>query len=277
MAGSSKRRKKRGHGFVLRGFVATGEMVARNPAIAGGSTAFLVALSFVSANALWYQPHFYNSAFFATRSAAQYSSPVPAEREQKPRIAQPTARPVPPPDVTETTGAVPPPAAQSTLAGEAEISRVQSALADLGLYKGEVDGLSGPNTRDAIASYQRIVGIEETGNINAALLQHLGLVPARPAAGTPSPSPRPTSVAAVLADARPEVVAEAGPDAPAAQTRKIQAGLKAFGNDGIEIDGVAGADTQAALREFQSLFGLQVTGEPNPEVLAKMKAIGLVN
>jgi peptidoglycan hydrolase-like protein with peptidoglycan-binding domain len=58
---------------------------------------------------------------------------------------------------------------------------------------------------------------------------------------------------------------------------KIQAGLKAFGNDKIEIDGVMGNRTRAAIREFQSLFGLPVTGEPSEEVYAKMREIGLTN
>ena len=58
---------------------------------------------------------------------------------------------------------------------------------------------------------------------------------------------------------------------------KIQAGLKAFGNDGIEIDGVIGARTKAAIREFQALFGLPETGEPDPAVYAKMREIGLTN
>lgn len=257
--------------MMLRGLVTTGEMVARNPAIAGGSMAFLVSLCFVSANALWYQPHFYDGAFFATRKAALHSTSMPTSRESKPRTIQPTVRPVPPPDVTETTGAVPEPEVPMAPVEGSQLKRVQSALADLGLYKGALDGLAGPQTKDAIENYQRIVGVEATGGINAELLQHLGLVPARPSAGTPSPAPRPQGTRVA------EVSADAGLSVSHTQTRKIQAGLRAFGNDGIEIDGVAGADTQTALREFQSLFGLQVTGEPNAEVLAKMKAIGLVN
>lgn len=58
---------------------------------------------------------------------------------------------------------------------------------------------------------------------------------------------------------------------------KIQAGLKAFGNDGIEIDGVPGARTKSAIREFQALFGLPETGEPDPAVYVKMREIGLTN
>src|SRR5262245_15668776 len=47
---------------------AVGGALARNPVLVGGTTAFLVALSYVSANAIWYQPHFHNGAFFATRA-----------------------------------------------------------------------------------------------------------------------------------------------------------------------------------------------------------------
>jgi peptidoglycan hydrolase-like protein with peptidoglycan-binding domain len=58
---------------------------------------------------------------------------------------------------------------------------------------------------------------------------------------------------------------------------RIQAGLKAFGNEDIQIDGVLGARTKSAILEFQSLFGLPETGEPNEQVYAKMKEIGLTN
>ena len=64
---------------------------------------------------------------------------------------------------------------------------------------------------------------------------------------------------------------------PDPMVQKIQAGLKAFGNDGMEIDGVIGAKTRSAIREFQSLFGLPVTGEPDQKVYAKMREIGLTN
>ncbi|KAB2853667.1 MAG: peptidoglycan-binding protein, partial [Bauldia sp.] len=58
---------------------------------------------------------------------------------------------------------------------------------------------------------------------------------------------------------------------------KIQAGLKAFGNDDIKLDGVIGARTKSAIKEFQSLFGLPQTGEPDEVVYAKMREIGLTD
>jgi peptidoglycan hydrolase-like protein with peptidoglycan-binding domain len=93
----------------------------------------------------------------------------------------------------------------------------------------------------------------------------------------PDPQPPVPSDSAPRADtvaAGVEEVADTGPDP---MIMKIQAGLKAFGNDKMVVDGVIGSQTKAALREFQSLFGLPVTGEPNREVYAKMREIGLTN
>ncbi|TIL31349.1 MAG: peptidoglycan-binding protein, partial [Mesorhizobium sp.] len=47
--------KRRGNAF-QRSAVALGSQISRNPVLVGGSTAFLVTLFYVSANALWYQP-----------------------------------------------------------------------------------------------------------------------------------------------------------------------------------------------------------------------------
>ena len=68
--GRSARRREPANGssFVRNTLIAAGEGVMRNQLAVGASTAFLVTFSFVSANALWYQPHFYNEAFFSTRS-----------------------------------------------------------------------------------------------------------------------------------------------------------------------------------------------------------------
>ena len=71
--------------------------------------------------------------------------------------------------------------------------------------------------------------------------------------------------------------ADAAPPGPDPRIVKIQAGLKAFGNDDMQLDGVVGARTKAAIKEFQSLFGLPQTGEPDEVVYVKMREIGLTN
>lgn len=55
------------------------------------------------------------------------------------------------------------------------IANVQSALQQEGYYQGEVDGLLGPITRDAIANYQRDHGLYTTSTIDEPTLQSLGM------------------------------------------------------------------------------------------------------
>lgn len=249
MTRSAKRREKayRRDGAVQAGAVAVGHFVSRNPTLVGGSTAFLVALFYVSANALWYQPHAHTGAFFATRDFAGPLLPMPDDTETTINIerAQP-APPKPRPDPV--------------------VEQVQGILKDLDMYEGEVDGLAGPNTRKAIEDYRKLVGLPVSGGIDDALLEQLG---ARPTTAAIAPSPAPRQAATDVAP-----VAQAGSDP---YVMKIQAGLKAFGNDDIDIDGVVGTRTKAAIKEFQALFGLPETGEPDKAVFAKMKEAGLIN
>ena len=55
------------------------------------------------------------------------------------------------------------------------IANVQAALRQQGYYHGEVDGLIGPLTRDAIANYQRDHGLYTTSTIDQPTLQSLGM------------------------------------------------------------------------------------------------------
>ena len=50
----------------------------------------------------------------------------------------------------------------------------------------------------------------------------------------------------------------------------------AFGNEGIDVDGMMGTKTRNAIREFQSIFGLPVTGEPDEKLYRKMRELGYV-
>lgn len=234
---------------------AVGGTLARNPVLVGGTTAFVVALSYVSANAIWYQSHFHSGAFFATRDTNYIGPPDPArrqttikiERQDELAVAKPKADPV--------------------------VEKVQAILQSMNLYDGAVDGIDGPNTRQAVEAYRKTVGLAP-GGIDEDLLSQLGARETTAAIEPddfvpPEPQPKPEMVSAKV-----EPAVATGSDQ---LIMKIQAGLKAFGNDRMEIDGVIGAKTRAAIREFQALFGMPVTGEPNEEVYAKMREIGLTN
>ncbi|MGN6470726.1 MAG: peptidoglycan-binding domain-containing protein, partial [Rhizobiaceae bacterium] len=146
----------------------------RNPLAVGATTAFLVAFSFVSANALWYQPHFYKEAFFSTRSHADRqaaraaSAPAPATRTP----ASPAAAP-------------------GAAVADPLVQKVQASLAKLKLYSGPVDGLDGPQTGQAIAAYQKSAGLPASGHIDGFLLKRLGILQTNPPQEAPRPAPRP--------------------------------------------------------------------------------------
>ncbi|MCO5159935.1 MAG: peptidoglycan-binding protein [Mesorhizobium sp.] len=234
--------------FLRDGVVAAGAAISRNPVLVGGMTAFLVTLFYVSANALWYQPQPHASAFFITRDMPDYAAPEPPgntfqEDEEHSAVTRPAADPT--------------------------VQQVQGMLNDLNLYTGSVDGIAGPQTKKAIADYQKLVGLDPSGEIDQSLLDELMARRAPQPEGEvlpPPPAPRPSRDDSASAASLPRE-----------DILKIQAGLKAFGHDGIDIDGVVGLKTQTAIREFQSLFGLPVTGAPDERLIAKMREIGLTN
>jgi hypothetical protein len=55
------------------------------------------------------------------------------------------------------------------------IADVQAVLQQMGYYKGEVDGLLGPMTREALAAYQADQGLTQTAAIDEPTLDALGM------------------------------------------------------------------------------------------------------
>ena len=65
--------------------------------------------------------------------------------------------------------------AYNSLPPDQVIANVQAALQEQGYYQGEVDGLLGPLTREAIAGYQRDHGLYTTAAIDEPTLESLGM------------------------------------------------------------------------------------------------------
>ncbi|MEI9428782.1 peptidoglycan-binding domain-containing protein [Mesorhizobium sp. Cs1299R1N3] len=260
MARSAKQARavKRRSNALQDGAIAVGGMISRNPVLVGGSTAFLVTLFYVSANALWYQPFPHAGAFFATRHFQGFPHAAADEPETTINIVRSNAAPAP-------------------IKGDPVVEQVQGILKDLDFYSGTVDGISGPNTRKAIQAYQQKVGLNASGEIDALLLDQLGATPKTAAVPKPQPRPDMAPAAVPVSLQTNEAQTNAALQGPDPRIVKIQAGLKAFGNDDMQLDGVVGARTKAAIKEFQTLFGLPQTGEPDEIVYVKMREIGLTN
>lgn len=209
------------------GFLAgVGELIAAHPSIAGGSAAFAVIFGFVSANALWYQPGKHPAPILSTRDEIAAApvpvsgagdairdaiEAVPARRVTTYRIERgddTSTASIPVPDVetiidaAAADGAAP---AAAAPAGDPLLADIQALLKHKGFYGGEVDGLMGPMSTNAIRNWQRKAGIEETGAPSEAVLEtlkHGGRIePIVP---------------------RPEARPEARPEMPATRTAKAE-------------------------------------------------------
>ena len=90
---------------------------------------------------------------------------------------------------------------------------------------------------------------------------------------TPPPPAPPTS--ADIARATP-VDPDAWPPAAADQVRRVQALLREMRFYDRAPDGRMGPATRAAIREYEGLAGLKVTGQPNRELFDSLKEMQLL-
>ena len=128
-------------------------------------------------------------------------------------------------------------AGPAVAAQSAKIAALQVALRAHGLYKGEVDGISGPLTRGGLISFQKRNDIRATGKVGYATRCKLGKL-GRPLLGQ-------------RALGRGNV----GWDVTSLEFR-----LRRFGLPARRIDGRFDAATSAALKKFQRARGLDPDG-----------------
>lgn len=265
------------HSGLMDGILGTvGETMRERPGTFAAMVTFVALFGFVASNALWHQPNSHENAFYSVRD----NITAPAQKQAK--IAKPVA-PQPIPEASEVA------------ASDPTIMGVQATLRDLRLYKGEVDGVMGSQTRQAIAVYQGILRMPQTGEVSEQLLANLREVPARKvndaemaiegtvqtdelAAGDivasirPSPRPDIGEIAKQPAVAE-DTLAENGDP----MVMQIQAGLRQYLDIDLVADGRMGSKTRKAIEDFQNIVRLPVTGKVDDEVLDRMRSEGLIN
>ncbi|MBB3996588.1 peptidoglycan-binding domain-containing protein [Aureimonas pseudogalii] len=231
---------------VAGGLVAGGRVLAARPVFFGSVAVFAALSGVVADNALNRQTGRHPHPMLATRpdevaailarpAAARRAAPEKVEIANDPRIlAFPLVR------------------------------EVQTLLAERGLYTSGIDGRAGQATDLAIRAFQNERGLRVDGMATPLLLSQIR------AANEPPGAP-PRDEIASLVNVDPGATAGIGSDAEL--VREIQAKLSEAQVADITADGILGERTRAAIRTFQALESLEVTGEPTREVLARLEAV----
>ncbi len=131
------------------------------------------------------------------------------------------------------------------------VAELQLALINRGFVPtGGVDGIYGAATASAVKRFQQANGLSATGQADAATLRALGL-----AAGASSNSPAAGTSNGQLARG------SRGPEVADVQRKLMAAGIQVAGG----ADGIFGAATEAAVKQFQRTHGLVQDGRVGPQ------------
>ena len=143
--------------------------------------------------------------------------------------------------------------APGALASSARVAALQIAVRAHGFDPGPIDGVAGPRTRAALASFQRRHGLRVDGRLDPATRRELG------------PRARP------LLGQRELAVGAVGWDVAVLEFR-----LRRFGLPARAVDGRFTASTSAALRRYQRRYGLAPDGIAGPRTYRVLAIRGAV-
>ncbi len=246
------------------------QLIIEKPGSAAGLVVFGLGFALIAGNALYSQQGTHPDPLWSTAKDQESLSQtieseiakvskkntitrsVLTQRISLKNVPVPTAKPI------RSTSV----AAQSSL-----VRDVQSALADIGLYTGKIDGIYGKGTKSAIVTFQQRAGIIPNGEASYDLLGDLKSVQAVTGVQETNKAPLKKTASAL-----PKVLIF-----DAETVTRIQTGLKEnFGDENISIDGVMGNQTKNAIKRFQKRFKLDVSGELDNKTIQKMLSVGIL-
>lgn len=148
------------------------------------------------------------------------------------------------------------------------IREIQARLHQMGLYAGRIDGNWGADSEAALEHFQQTHGLQVTGQLNPATATTLNLNLATVLGlpnGLPGSNDQTQNDTQVNGQTQSMNVSRQAIQA-------VQKRLRQLNFNPGSVDGVWGADTQSALKQFQQGRALQPTGQLNP---ATLSALGL--
>jgi peptidoglycan hydrolase-like protein with peptidoglycan-binding domain len=153
-------------------------------------------------------------------------------------------------------------------ANKDQVMQVQKMLKDKGLYAGEATGKMDDAFRTAIKSYQKDNGLKQTGTLNRATLEKMGIVLTDKQKEIPvDPNSFATGDSSNSTTVKKPPVFRATKD----QIMQAQKILKEKGMYAGEQSGKLDDATRDGLKKYQEANGLKVTGTLNQITLEKMQ------
>ncbi|WP_375666965.1 MULTISPECIES: peptidoglycan-binding domain-containing protein [unclassified Bartonella] len=141
----------------------------------------------------------------------------------------------------------------------------QKELAKLGLYDGPLDGLEGPKTRRAITLWKQQTAQRMQKNVlSNPATDEIAILIKQSEIETNNTKNMTHLKEAILEPSVEDII-------------QVQKALHIFGNEEVIITGIEDQKTIEALKQFQKIFDLPVTGKINHTILMKMREIGLFN
>jgi peptidoglycan hydrolase-like protein with peptidoglycan-binding domain len=143
------------------------------------------------------------------------------------------------------------------------VREVQRRLKRQGYRISNVDGRLGPETSKAIWRFQRDVSLQPTGRIDRPFLTSLGIESENGWHKRRSSSPRSYSTRSYSKSWKPSKN----------EIKEVQRRLALIGFKPGPADGLMGAQTSRAVKQFQSQVGLRQSGRINKEVLKRLSIV----
>jgi peptidoglycan hydrolase-like protein with peptidoglycan-binding domain len=173
---------------------------------------------------------------------------------------------------TSTTAASAPvskPAKKIFRANKDQIKQVQAMLKTKGLYTGEATGTLDDSTRVSIKNYQKDNGLKQTGTLNRATLEKMGigLTEAQKAIPVSESSYASSDANKASGEAKPKrTIFRATKDQVAEAQKTLKTNKLYSGDETGKLDDA----TRDGLKKYQEANGLKVTGTLNQATLEKM-------
>lgn len=166
---------------------------------------------------------------------------------------------------TPTTEKVKKPTFRAT---KEQVTQAQKMLKEKGIYAGEADGKMNPKFRTAVKSYQKENGLRQSGSLNRATLEKMGIaLTDKQKQIEINPNDFATNGANNSGTTK-----KRGPvfRATKEQIMEAQKKLKDGGMYSGEQTGKLNPEMREALKKYQTANGLKVTGTLNAATLEKM-------